>query len=66
MNIKIKKVPLDPVTFKVDLKAMRRAITRRTCLVSPDTFRHLYFHSHDVLCFTKVLSMPSCSMVFLI
>ncbi|KAM3173588.1 hypothetical protein ACTXT7_012225 [Hymenolepis weldensis] len=34
MNIKIKKVPLDPMTFKVDLKAMRRAITRRTCLLS--------------------------------
>ncbi|VUZ43357.1 unnamed protein product [Hymenolepis diminuta] len=33
MNIKIKKVPLDPVTFKVDLKAMRQAITRRTCLL---------------------------------
>lgn len=33
MNIKIKKVPLDPVTFKVDLKAMSQAITRRTCLL---------------------------------
>ena len=34
MNIRVKKIPLDPVTFKVDLKAMQRAITRRTCMVS--------------------------------
>ncbi|KAM7538691.1 hypothetical protein Aperf_G00000052387 [Anoplocephala perfoliata] len=33
MDIRIKKVPLDPVTFRVDLKAMHRAITRRTCLL---------------------------------
>jgi sphinganine-1-phosphate aldolase len=28
MDIQIKHVPLDPVTLKVDIKAMRRAITR--------------------------------------
>lgn len=35
MNIRVKKIPLDPKTFKVDLRAMKRAITRRTCMVSP-------------------------------
>ncbi|CUT99276.1 sphingosine 1 phosphate lyase 1 [Echinococcus multilocularis] len=33
MNIRVKKVPLDPKTFKVDLRAMKRAITRRTCMI---------------------------------
>ncbi|KAH9281325.1 Sphingosine-1-phosphate lyase 1 [Echinococcus granulosus] len=33
MNIRVKKVPLDPKTFKVDLRAMKRAITRRTCML---------------------------------
>jgi glutamate/tyrosine decarboxylase-like PLP-dependent enzyme len=28
MDIQIKHVPLDPVTLKVDIKAMKRAITR--------------------------------------
>ncbi|VDM30964.1 unnamed protein product [Hydatigera taeniaeformis] len=33
MNIRIKKIPLEPKTFKVDLRAMKRAITRRTCML---------------------------------
>ena len=32
-KIKFRTVPVDPVTFKVDLKAMRRAIGRNTVLI---------------------------------
>lgn len=32
--INIKYVPVDPQTLKVDLKAMERAITRNTVMVS--------------------------------
>lgn len=34
MNARITHVPVDPITFKVDLKAMRKAITKDTCMVS--------------------------------
>lgn len=33
LDCKIKHVPVDKKTFKVDLKAMRRAITKKTCLL---------------------------------
>lgn len=33
LDITIKHVPVDPVTQRVDIKAMRRAITGRTCLL---------------------------------
>lgn len=32
-NIKFKTVPIDPKTFKVDLGAMEKAITRNTCVL---------------------------------
>jgi glutamate/tyrosine decarboxylase-like PLP-dependent enzyme len=32
-NIKIITIPVDPVTYKVDVKAMARAITRNTVMV---------------------------------
>ena len=34
MNAKITHVPFDPITFKVNLKAMKAAITKDTCMVS--------------------------------
>uniref|UniRef100_A0A0X3PAY8 sphinganine-1-phosphate aldolase n=1 Tax=Schistocephalus solidus TaxID=70667 RepID=A0A0X3PAY8_SCHSO len=33
MNIRVIRVPLDPVTFKVNLKAFKAAITNRTCML---------------------------------
>lgn len=41
LAMNIKHAPLDPVTMKVDVNAMKRMITRRTCVVS-HTFT--YFH----------------------
>lgn len=34
LNISIKHVPVDPVTMKVNLKAMKKMISRNTCMVS--------------------------------
>lgn len=31
--MRLTRVPLDPVTLKVDIKAYERAITKNTCLV---------------------------------
>jgi glutamate/tyrosine decarboxylase-like PLP-dependent enzyme len=33
LGIRIKHVPIDPVTMRVDIKAMKRMITRNTCMV---------------------------------
>ncbi|KAL7058045.1 hypothetical protein AAHC03_016642 [Spirometra sp. Aus1] len=33
MNIRVIRVPLDPVTFKVNLKALKAAITSQTCML---------------------------------
>ncbi|CAI2354522.1 unnamed protein product [Caenorhabditis sp. 36 PRJEB53466] len=32
-RIKVRKIPVDPITFKVDLNKMRAAINRRTCML---------------------------------
>lgn len=37
----IRHVPLDPVTMKVDIIAMRKMINRNTCMVSY-FFKHIY------------------------
>jgi glutamate/tyrosine decarboxylase-like PLP-dependent enzyme len=31
--MKLKRIPIDPKTLEVDLKKMRRAITKNTCMV---------------------------------
>lgn len=31
--MRLVKVPVDPVTYKADVKAMRKAISRNTCMV---------------------------------
>lgn len=33
LNIRIRHVPIDPITMKVDVKAMRSMISRRTCML---------------------------------
>ncbi|XP_018019009.1 sphingosine-1-phosphate lyase [Hyalella azteca] len=33
LGIRIKHVPIDPVTMRVDIKAMKRMITRNTCML---------------------------------
>jgi sphinganine-1-phosphate aldolase len=33
LGMRIRKVACDPVSFRVDLKAMKRAINRNTCMV---------------------------------
>ncbi len=32
-KMKLKRIPVDPKTLEVDLKKMRRAITKNTCMV---------------------------------
>jgi sphinganine-1-phosphate aldolase len=33
-GLRVKRVPVDPDTTTVDIKAMRRAISRNTCMVN--------------------------------
>lgn len=42
MRIRLKHVPVDPVTFKVNLSAMKRAISKNTCMLvgSAPNFPH--------------------------
>lgn len=40
LNIGVKTVPVDPNTLKVDIKAMRRAISSRTCMVKLHVLIH--------------------------
>lgn len=42
LRMRLVSVPVDPVTYKVDMKAMKRAINRNTCMVH--YIRNYYFN----------------------
>lgn len=53
-KIKFRSVPVDPVTFKVDLKAMRRAIGRNTILVVGSACGYPHGIIDDIVAIAKV------------
>jgi hypothetical protein len=40
-HMKITHIPIDEVTRQVDIKAMERAINRKTCMASTSVFVHI-------------------------
>ena len=52
LGMRIRKIPCDPVSFRVDVKAMKRAINRSTCMVrtSADVVRLVTRTAHSNDC----------------
>lgn len=40
-NIKLITIPIDPITLKVDIKKVKRAITKNTVMVSSSKLKYI-------------------------